>query len=157
MRGRVIVCSMMFVVHSLLGCGGEAGPPIPIYPVSGKLTYQGQPVVGADITFHNQEADRSAFGRTDDQGEYQLTTFSSNDGAVPGKSVVTITKFEPPPVASPVAAMESEHYVPPGMGQSTDPPRPKSSFPEKFGDAQTSGLIGVVNADGPNTINFDLK
>jgi hypothetical protein len=139
-----------------MGCGGSDAPPMPVYPVTGVVKYKGQPVKGADITFFNKEADRSAFGRTDDEGEYQLTTFSSNDGAVAGKSIVTITKFEAPP-ASTAASVESEEYVPPGIGQSTSPPPPKSSFPEKYGSQETSGLVAVVNADAPNKIDFDLK
>src|SRR5690606_32888601 len=77
-----------------LGCGGgEVEPPAPVFPVSGKVTYKGQPVAGADITFHHESGDRSAFGRTNDEGEYKLTTFSSNDGAIEGRHGVTIIKF----------------------------------------------------------------
>jgi hypothetical protein len=143
-------------VAILCGCG-KSGPPIPVYPVSGTVKYKGKPVVGADVTFYNAEAKRSAFGRTDDQGEYQLTTFSSNDGAIAGKSAVTIQKFEDPAPAPPPPPVESPDYQPPGLGQSTMPPRPKSTLPAKFAKAETSGLTAVVNADAPNKIDFDLK
>src|SRR5690606_5861700 len=109
-----------------------AEPPVPVYPVSGKVTYQGQPVSGADITFHHESTDRSAFGRTNDEGEYKLTTFSSNDGAVEGKHGVTIVKFQAPVEAPPVADVESEAYEPPGEGMSTDPVKPKTDLPEKY-------------------------
>lgn len=137
------------------GGGGKSAPPAAVFPVSGKVTYKGNPVVGADVTFTNEEAKRSAFGRTNDRGEYRLTTFSSNDGAVPGKHIVTIVKFEPAPqVVQPDES--STDYVPPGFGQSTAPPPPKSTFPEKYGNAATSGLIAMVNAEGGNVVNFDL-
>lgn len=141
-----------------LGCGSGGGePPAPVYPVSGKVTFKGQPVVGADITFHHESTDRSAFGRTDDAGEYKLTTFSANDGAVEGKHGVTISKFEAPVEASAVADIESETYEPPGFNESTDPVTPKSDLPEKYGKEATSGLIAVVNKDAPNSINFELE
>lgn len=155
--GRLERCGILFCIAILFGCGGNSSP-VPVYPVEGTLKYQGKPVAGADITFFNAEANRSAFGRTNDQGEFELTTFSSNDGAVAGKNVVTIQKFEtPPPAATDVASTESEAYVPPGFNKSTDPPKPKSNFPEKYGSQETSGLIAVVNAEGPNKIDFDLK
>lgn len=146
----------LFCLFAVFGCGSDPGPPVPVHPVTGKVTYKGEPVVGADITFMNAEANRSAFGRTNDRGEYQLTTFSANDGAVAGKHVVTITKIESAPPTTEAAPIESEAYVPPGLGESTEPPKPKSTFPEKFGKQDTSGLIAVVNADAPNKINFEL-
>lgn len=145
LAGAVVLC----------GCGSSNSPPAPVYPVTGVVTYNGSPVVGADITFFNRDAGRSSFGRTNEKGEYQLTTFSSNDGAVEGKSVVTIMKFETPPPTQ-VIPVESAEYEPPGLGQSSMPPRPKSSFPEKYGDAETSGLVAVVNADASNQVDFNL-
>jgi hypothetical protein len=47
--------------------------------------------------------------------------------------------------------------VPPGIGQSTSPPRPNSEFPAKYGSQETSWLVAMVNADAPNKIDFDLK
>lgn len=139
----------------LSGCGSkQPPPPAKVYPVSGKVTYKGEPLVGADLTFFNEESNRSAFGRTNDRGEYKLTTFSPNDGAVPGKHLVTIVKIEPPPQVK-EAPVDSPEYVPPAAGQSTTPP-PKSVFPEKYGDRTTSGLVAIVNESADNVVNFDL-
>lgn len=153
----LIRCAVVACAAMACGCGGGSTPPVPVYPVTGTVTYQGKPVVGADITFYNEVEDRSAFGRTNDQEEYQLTTFSSNDGAVAGKNGVTIVKFEAPPKATEVAPTDSTAYVPPGFNQSTDPPKPKSQFPEKYGSQETSGLVAVVNADAENKIDFKLE
>jgi hypothetical protein len=128
-----------------------------VYPVKGTITHNGQPVVGADITFFNSEANRSAFGRTNDQGQYQLTTFSSNDGAVAGKHLVTITKVEVPPPTAAEPTVDSESYAPPGIGESAAPEPPKSSFPAKYGDPTTSGLVAVVSAETSNDkVDFTL-
>jgi hypothetical protein len=142
-----------------LGCGSSSPPPpIPVVPVSGKVTYKGAPVKEADVSFFHSEENKSAFGRTNDQGEYKLTTFSANDGAIVGHHVVTVSKSEAAAAVTPPAPPESPDYVPPKFNQSTDPPRPKSTLPEKFAKQDSSGLTADVKADGANdAINFDLK
>lgn len=129
---------------------------LPVFKVRGKVTLQGKPVANADITFANAEANKSAFGKTDEEGEYQLTTYSSFDGAVAGKHSVSIVHT--PPVANTPALPSTEDtaYVPPGVGESTLPPAPKSNVPAKYADAATSGLIAVVNEDNENVIDFAL-
>jgi len=144
----------------LVGCRGEDGSAgrDPVYPVSGKVTYKGQPVAGADITFMCEESSRSAFGRTDEQGRYRLSTFGANDGAVAGKHAVAVMK-----VAATVTSQEkvpdtfSPDYEPPTLlTDSTPPPPAKGEIPAKYSSTATSGLIVVVNPDSPNTIDLDL-
>ena len=140
------------------GCGSKASSgPEPVYPVTGVITFQGRPVAGADVTFFNAEKNRSAFGKTDAQGKFTLSTFALNDGAVEGSHVVTVAKVTAPPPSAPVAPLESPDYVPPGFGESTQPEAPKSELPEQYADAATSGLTATVQAAGPNTVSFDLK
>jgi hypothetical protein len=140
------------------GCGSqERTGSDPVFPVSGVITYRGKPVAQADVTFFNAEKNRSAFGKTNPNGEYKLTTFSANDGAVEGQHVVTVVKLEQATETAPAAAIESEAYVPPGIGQSTEPKPPKSDLPEKYADQATSGLTATVKTDGPNVVNLDLE
>jgi len=154
---RLASFALLSLIIAAPGCGGGSKPPAPVFPVSGSVKYKGKPIVGADVTFFNAEANRSAFGRTDDKGEYQLTTFSAHDGAVAGKSVVTIAKVEVQEVTTPVASVDSPDYQPPGLNQSTNPVKPKSSLPAKYASQETSGLTAVVNTDAPNELDFDLK
>ena len=139
------------------GCG-SAKPKghLPVFAVTGAVTYKGKPVVGADVTFFNEAAKKSSFGRTNDQGEYKLTTYAANDGATEGKQIVTISKVDIPEPTKPLAGVESPDYAPPGANQSTDPVKPKSVIPAKYASQTTSGLVAVVNATGDNTCNFDL-
>jgi hypothetical protein len=142
----------------IAGCGGEVRTGSePVYPVSGVVTYQGQPVEGADVTFRNAEKNRSAFGRTDDQGRFRLTTFSANDGAVAGTHSVTVVKLSTPAETAPAVDLESEAYVPPRMGQSTAPGGPKSELPQRYSDPASSGLTATVEADGANEFDFALE
>jgi hypothetical protein len=139
------------------GCGGKQVARDPVFPVTGNIVYNGQPVVSADVTFFCAEKNRSAFGRTNDKGEFQLTTFNPNDGAVPGKHVVVVTKIEITPAAK-LADTSSAAYAPPGTNRSTDAAPPKNSIPAKYGDAKTSDLIAIINDDGKNSkITLELK
>ena len=150
-------CFLLIVLSAAWGCSSDDRPsPVPVYTVRGKVAFHGEPVVGADITFINTQDEYSAFGRTNDMGEYQLTTFSANDGAAEGRYAVTIAKIVPP-TTSTVADTETEAYEPPGFNESTDPVPTRSSVPDKYRTQETSGLVAVVNANNPNQINFDLK
>jgi hypothetical protein len=158
-KGFVMLLRVALVGLMLLtaGCSkSEKLNRLPVFKVRGVVTLKGNPVANADITFLNAEANRGAFGKTDEKGEYQLTTYSAFDGAVPGKHSVSIVHT--PPVANTPAlpATEDTAYQPPGVGESTLPPAPKSNVPAKYADAATSGLIAVVNEDNENVVDFAL-
>ncbi|MES2789804.1 MAG: hypothetical protein V4719_09290 [Planctomycetota bacterium] len=150
--GFYVACSVLSA-----GCGGKQVAREPVFPVAGKIVYNGQPVASADVTFFCAEKDRSAFGRTNDKGEFKLTTFNPNDGAVPGKHVVIVTKIQITPAVK-LAETSNTNYVPPGTNRSTDLAPPKNSIPAKYGDAKTSDLIAIINADGKNSeMTLELK
>ncbi len=113
---------------------------------------------GADITFYNAERNLSSFGRTNSDGKYQMSTFSSNDGATAGKMTVTISKVEvAPPAQTSAVDVTSQEYVPPEYGVSTAPKAPaKPAIPAKYASQIQSGLIAVVQESNDNTINFEL-
>lgn len=155
MKSKFAVVCLCFVVLS--GCGGATVKRDPVFPVKGKVTYKGKPVVGADVTFAHEGGKRSAFGRTDSEGMYQLTTFGNNDGAIEGKHSVTIAKSVVGAPAEPEAPVDSEAYVPPGYGPPPKAQKPVDGIPAKYAKAETSGQIAVVNTDGENVMDFDLK
>jgi len=139
----------------LSGCGGEKLNRPPVFKVTGKVTLQGKPVPNADVTFIHKESNRAAFGKTNAEGEYKLTTFNANDGAVAGKHDISVVDI--PPVASTpaIASVDSAEYQPPKIGEDTMP-KPKSSLPQRYADVATSGLFGVVNEDGENVVDLEL-
>jgi hypothetical protein len=160
MRQNVLLAVALCSHLMISGCGSEKVPNRdPVFPINGVITYKGRPVKGADVTFVCQEKDRSAFGRTDDNGAFQLTTYSSNDGAVAGKHTVVVQLVESIPAAKPEAPITSPDYQPPGPEDVARSMRPaKSGLPKKYADAKTSDLVAVINADGNNAeMKFDLK
>jgi hypothetical protein len=159
MKSRLNLSLFLSCVVALCaaGCGGEKVNRPPVFKVTGKVTFSGKPVVNADVTFIHDETKRAAFGKTNEEGVYKLTTFNANDGAVEGKHSIKVVDIPPPASTPALADTESAEYKPPGIGEDTMP-KPKSNLPAKYADAATSGLFGVVNADGTeNVIDLELK
>ncbi len=148
----------------LAGCSGdgaEGGERIPVHPVKGKVTMAGSPVPGAMVTFSPVDSTKTrvAFGTTNDNGEYALTTYENNDGAGAGDYVVVVTKNSgsssgvPTPEEAHAQAMKGGAAAGHGSGGSNDA---GSSLPKKYSDPKTSDLKATVK-EGDNSFDFPLK
>ncbi len=79
---------------ALIGCGGDGTRKT--YPVTGTLTIDGKPAdAGVLVYLHPQyeEQDRMPIhpkGETDATGAFQITTYSTSDGAPEGAYLVTV-------------------------------------------------------------------
>ena len=83
---------MLAAVLAAAGCGGGSGP----VPVRGVVTLDGQPVANAAVVFVAQTpGGRDAYGSTDANGAFRLTTTKPDDGALPGKYKVVIQPAGP--------------------------------------------------------------
>src|SRR5262245_17600189 len=70
------------------GCGGPDKP----VKVRGVVLLDDQPLAGATVTFLPVAGtSRTANGRTDADGAFRLTTYTTNDGALPGEYIVTVS------------------------------------------------------------------
>jgi hypothetical protein len=134
-----LVLSVCFV-----GCAGSGDNP-PTSEVTGVVTYQGTPLSSVTVTFMPQNG-RPAMGITDEQGQYVLSTFEENDGALPGTHSVTITnysqEFDPMP-----GTPEYEEAQ-----KNPKPPR----FPARYSDPTQSDLTAEVKPGEENEFPFDL-
>ncbi len=137
----VVVVSLLV---GFLGCQrGATGPTG--YPVSGLVTYNGQPVGGAQVVFSPAtpgEKLQAASATTDGTGRYQLS-------AQPGEYVVMVMKYETPQAGGGAGG----EYQPPEEGQAT--PVAKNILPGKYADSATSPLRVRVEAK-TNEINLEL-
>ncbi len=89
MKRVVAACALVV----LAGCGArEEGPPL--FPVSGKVLFKGEPAAGAQVYFHPPgPADSKKLrphGKADAKGVFRLSTRRSEDGAAEGEYTVTI-------------------------------------------------------------------
>lgn len=72
----------------VVGCSGSDTPPLGY--VSGKVTLDGKPLEGAEITFQPSEG-RPSTATTDADGNYTLIYSAEADGALLGEHKVVIT------------------------------------------------------------------
>jgi|GEM_PF-344354 len=143
------------------GCGDGSGFASR-YPVTGKVTYKGEPVKSAAINFIPVDPEgRPAGGRVKD-GEYVLTTVDTDDGAIPGKYKVIVDDRELDPDAMRTAAdaeakkKKTTYAVIPQHLQAQALKKMKSSLPGKYQDASTSDVEVEVKEE-TNTIAIELK
>jgi hypothetical protein len=148
---RKLFCVMAVVLLSFLwmlpGCGKKG---IKTEQVTGTVTWNGEPVKGANVTFSPVDRTKGypSAGTTDAQGKYFLQTMLGNPGAgtTPGEYKVMITKIEN--VDTGKSVKETDGTVVPIM-------RAENRLPKKYAAVSSSPLTATVK-DGTNTCDFDL-
>jgi hypothetical protein len=150
-RDRIAAMLAGTVLLVILGCGDDTGLA-KRYPVTGRVTYKGEPVKKGIITFTPDDpGGRSATGTIED-GNYALTTMADRDGALPGSYKVSITAREAD-FTQVIANAKG------GPGKQKDialaNKAAKYLIPAKYGSIQTSGQVAKVE-EKSNVINFDL-
>ena len=149
------------LLFTAVGCGGpETEPPV---PVSGKIMYKGKPVDGAQVTFLSkaQTGGRSASGRTGADGAFKLTTFKTDDGAIPGDYAITVSKSEKTTsqetdVAKGVYGADYGAMMD-AAAKGTPIAEKDSDLPLKYSNAAESGLERSVAKDSVNEFQIDLE
>jgi len=85
MRFSTLICASLVLCFS--GCSPSTDPEIAkrpkVYPATGLVTLAGEPVEKAVVIFVSGDG-VTARGVTDSSGEFTLTTFDQDDGAVAG-------------------------------------------------------------------------
>lgn len=130
--------SVVLLTIILVGCK-PSGPKQ--WPISGRVTFQGQPVAQGCVRFSNPQlgSDFTTFLKSD--GTYTLVT-SKGPGLREGEYAVAIM---PPPADMP-------------FDPTQQPPKPQSypSIPQKYRDPTTSGLTTTIKAEA-NHYNIDMQ
>ena len=170
LRGRILIWSAASVLSWLLVAG--CGPRYPsTVPVTGTVTYRGQPVEGANVLFSRASGDLSkgelAVGKTDANGKFELISHfgsqASAKGAVPGKYEVTISKHVPPPGMTPaqyqalVAAADKISEAGGTVPAHQQPPPLVQMFPPHYSMQGKSKLSTEVASAGTNDFTFTLE
>jgi hypothetical protein len=118
-----------------LGCS-KNDDRVPVFPVSGKVTFKGDVPNGAFVVFHPRTANAKAFkpsGQVKEDGTFQLTTYDGNDGAPAGEYDVTI---------------QWNKLVQKGADVTAGP----NVIPGAYAKPDTSPLKNIKIAEGPNTL-----
>lgn len=127
-RGRLAFLPLLAALVAV-GCGETHDPT---YPVTGKVTFNGEPLTTGTVTF-TPETGPSATGEIRPDGTYSLITPPEREGALPGSYQVSISAVE----------VDAEGLATP-------------LIPSKYSTGQTSGLTATVQADQENKADFDL-
>ncbi len=115
----------------MMGCGPAEKPT---GSVSGKVTYNGEPLTKGSVLFVNEETGIGASGQLDTSGTYTIASIRTGEYQV---------AIQPPPAPSPDE-----------MEEGAQPE--KLDIPEKYLSPQTSGLTATVT-EGENTADFELQ
>lgn len=121
MRVRVLLLVGGLLITS--GCGKKTRPgELPVYPVKGRVTYKGEPMPFAVITFYPADQPFATALKSrataDKDGYYELTTYERNDGAPEGQygAVLYVPLKEPDPyeleVANPPDRLKHAYLLP---------------------------------------------
>lgn len=141
------------LTFALAGCGGVEYPDT--VPVEGTVRYKGQPVEGANVSFHTDGAPRAAYAVTDSEGKFVLSTFGDRDGAIPGKHKVTVSKpGQQAASAAPLEPPKPEDLM--KSYQQTHKNKTGNDLPAKYASPTTSPLEREVVKDAPNNFPLDL-
>jgi hypothetical protein len=163
-RKLSIASAVMIGIGVLLaGCSGSGRPATA--PVRGQVRYEGRPVANATVAFLCPGAPRLAVGTTDQSGNYQLTTYEENDGAIIGTHVVTVNLYASESEADALGSDSSasgqptsksiEEAMRRSVKQIEKAEKAKPPIPTKYSDRRTSDLQKEV-VDGENVIDIDL-
>jgi hypothetical protein len=129
------LCLLALIVFFLSGCGRTHET---LYPVVGRVTFQGRPVAAGIIRFSNPKIGIDTLADLRPDGTYEVVR-AHGPGLPAGKYRVAIL---PPRVDMP-------------LGATRPPPSPEcSNIPNKYRDPTTSGLTHTVT---PDNKDFDVN
>lgn len=147
LRVQSVIVLIWCLAVLLAGCGPTPPPGperLPTVPAAGTVTYQGNPLANASLSFQHSDGVVAATGKSDDQGRFTLSTYGANDGAPVGTYNVTVA----------VSAVEE---IEPGVLA----PEPEGGFrpaiPTKYANPATSGLTAEIPEGGKQDLQIELR
>jgi hypothetical protein len=134
----------------------------PVYSASGTVKLFGAPIGGATVAFAPQDGQPTAFGTTDAQGNFTLTTYDFKDGAAVGKYKVVISKVATTAAKSVAGGADHEAEAEAVSAANSHDAEgaalaSASLVPPQYGSAADSPLTAEVKSSGDNVFDFDLK
>ncbi len=127
----------MLLVLLFVTCVVGCSQGLPMVPVKGKVTWQGEALESGTVTFHPEQIavglpKRPATGLLQPDGTFSLTTFTADDGAIEGSYQVTVHSYSSTPADSHSDTQIGKYIW---------------AIPQRFGDPAKSGLTAEVTVD----------
>jgi hypothetical protein len=112
----------------------------PVYPVEGRVLFDGKPVPGAQVILHPLGDDKDhpvrPLGQVAADGTFRLTTYDAGDGAPEGAYAVTVALLKKP------AGVEGDLS--------------RNVLPARYANPQTSPLRAEIGKGGTELPPFQL-
>lgn len=122
-------------VGSLLFCAGCGEKSVPVYPVTGTVTFNDQTLSTGTVTFFPVDQGPAVTGEIKEDGTYRLTMRDGRQGAPAGQYRVAV---------SAVRITDRGEAIP--------------LIPSKYSTGKTSGLTATVEKDPQGETNvYDVK
>lgn len=126
------------------GCGKTSDRDAGTVRVTGKATYNGQPLSNATITFNSDETNPPGAAMTGAEGNYQLRV-------KPGHYTATVSKLN-------IAADDRQVSMEEAMANAQKPKEdPKETLPPKYQNVAESPFKFEVKASGENKCDLSLS
>jgi hypothetical protein len=153
---------LLLLAFTVPGCSGSKVPDrAKVYKVSGKVTYLNAPLIGAVVSFSPKGDQPAAIGRTNDLGEFQLTTYGGNDGAAAGDYAVLVALVDSgTSAAAPEEAHGTDAAASYGAATAHSTKSAKgtaSMLPAKYNDINQTPLKAKVDPNADNKFTFEVK
>ena len=137
-RHQVSVVAALLAALAVTGCG-RSEKRVPVFQVSGAISFEGKAPAGAQIVLHpvsGSESDAlvAPVGKVKDDGTFQISTYGEGDGAPAGEYKATVQWFK-------IVADPS------GSGGGRGP----NVLPPKYSTAQLSPITVSVKSE-PNQL-----
>ena len=142
-RVKFVIGLAVVLAAGVAGCGRSDAPELA--PAGGKVTYNGEPLEGANVVYTPDAGGPAAYGVTGADGEFTLTT-RGEPGAMVGSGKVVISAYQQ------LDEPKEEHELTAADLEKMS----QSRIPEKYGRPETSGLTATVEADQENRFTFEL-
>jgi hypothetical protein len=82
----------LLIACSACSCAKRAPEELAVFPVGGRVLYDGKPTPGAVVVLHpiNDQKCPRPWGMVDRDGNFRLKTYRTNDGAPAGNYIATV-------------------------------------------------------------------
>lgn len=129
-----------FVVTS--GCSEPAQDRLSVFPVTGHVRLNGSPLANAFVVLHPRHPTDPrilpARGKTDQEGQFHLTSYEANDGAAAGEYALTVECYP--------LVKNGEGYI-----------AGKNVLPSKLASPATSDIVVRVAAGPTQLAPIELR
>ncbi|MFM8476562.1 MAG: hypothetical protein ACKOEO_12295 [Planctomycetaceae bacterium] len=141
---RVLPGCLLLAMFGVAGCETAPTdvPKVPLHPVTGTIHLDGKPIAGARLALHAIQGakaqDITPTGVTDDNGQFQISTYQPMDGAPEGSWSVTVS-------------------WPEVLSGGSDPEYGRARLPVRYQDPEKSGLVIASSEDLRDPVVLELK